>query len=894
VVPHPPHLRSGEMDHTRRAQTDTCLLTSDAKEAPKSEQSIGRFDRLLADLRAVHETELEALRRQLADPFLRGAPPAPRLGAQGKADTVLENTAMGGKVASCNELAYMSVATDPDSESRCSPATKAARVAGSEASDMEEENAIMPPAPRVLNPPPPQPPSGTTTEGDSSISPTLQASGLSISKNVHVSIGIPGPGRVQEGLSGEPDEKKPEKEEETVEYPPLDMVSNDESFIMGRVHSTTPTFQNKPSRGESDSYTLPRTASRSLTPCKDYILHTIWRSELSRCLERKVSFSRRSSGIIQTSQMHSKESLIVRSSHPLQRLGLHPSSLKRLAWDLMSMSLLAYDIMVIPFVSAFEPSQTGFLLGMTWGTLLFWTCDMPLSMISGFQRGKLTVLAPRETFLHYLKTWFVLDMLIIFLDWTALLLDGNADEDGVASDSGGSVTRLGRTLRTLRFIRTLRLLRVLKLKKIVQAIQDSINTEAISIIFGIFKIILCLIVANHIVACGWYAIAYQFEDQGMSWVVQAGMERRSLTYRYTTSLHWSLTQFTPASMEVVPQTTGERIYTVVVILFAMVAFSSFVSILTASMAQLQRMSSNESRQFWLLRRYLKDWNVRRKVGIRVQRYLEYAYQKQKGKVQEHEVKLLALLSEPLRLELKHETFSHYLAGHPLFYLCSEQARVFGKALSATSLAQGDLIFACGEKAKKVTFLTGGCLEYTLGDKVDCNGKTCSTAGGRDYMFEGMWISEAVLWTEWHHLGDLQAMTECQVITVESKQFGEAVQVNAPMWMAVRKYAERFIDALNGIDLEDLTDLTHQLFSPHDAIEPDDFAIQRDRERVDHATETRFSKVVKLLGTAVFSRKSSDLERENTERSLFSPPNSPRLAYPPSYPWAASKVVPTVS
>mmetsp|Transcript_92130 Transcript_92130/g.264040 ORF Transcript_92130/g.264040 Transcript_92130/m.264040 type:complete len:230 (+) Transcript_92130:1395-2084(+) len=39
---------------------------------------------------------------------------------------------------------------------------------------------------------------------------------------------------------------------------------------------------------------------------------------------------------------------------------------------------------------------------------------------------------------------------------------------------------------------------------------------------------------------------------------------------FWTSMHWSLTQFTPASMEVFPGTMAERTYSVVILLFAMV------------------------------------------------------------------------------------------------------------------------------------------------------------------------------------------------------------------------------------------------------------------------------------------------------------------------------------
>jgi hypothetical protein len=169
-------------------------------------------------------------------------------------------------------------------------------------------------------------------------------------------------------------------------------------------------------------------------------------------------------------------------------------------------------------------------------------------------------------------------------------------------------------------------------------------------------------------------------------------------------------------MEVVPVNGVERTFTVITSFFGMVAFSSFVSLLTASMNRLNSLRNDESRQFWLLRRYLRDWGVSYKVGSRVQRYLEFAYQKQRARVQESEVSLFALLSDPLRDEIKHEIFAVHISAHPLLSHCPE--RTFRKALFSSSLARGDILFACGEEATSMLFATNGTFMYVLGQVLD--------------------------------------------------------------------------------------------------------------------------------------------------------------------------------
>lgn len=580
---------------------------------------------------------------------------------------------------------------------------------------------------------------------------------------------------------------------------------------------------------------LPKRSS-SADLIGSFILRGVWLVDATN-LERKTSFSRKKPVKLWQRKTVQTEALVQSEHAFLRKLVVHPSSVKRLFWDLLSMSLLSYDIMAIPFMGAFEPDMPDFMVWMTWGTLLFWTVDMPASVLTGISRGKQTILDPKVIAMRYATTWFPLDVLIVGLDWTLVLMPNSGEDSAV----GGSAARLGRSLRSLRFVRTLRLIRVLKLKRIVQDIQDMINTEAVSICFRIATIISCLVVANHIVACGWYGIG---SAQHLSWVSYNDMEGRSITFRYMTSLHWSLTQFTPASMEIYPVTVAERIYAVVILLFAMIAFSSFVSMLTASMTELRNISSDESRQFWLLRRYLRDWGVPRNVGMRIHHYLEYAYQRQRQRVQERDVRLLALLSEPLREELKHATFNQYLVIHPLFLHCGQSMKVFGRSLTSASLASGDTIFNCGEEATQLYFLTTGMVEYLLGELAlpdpstqlpDATPqgleKSVSAASARskqceglppEYVCEGQWVAEPVLWTQWVHLGDMVAINETQVVTIDAATFGDAVQANKVLWESIQGYARKFIALLNEQDAEDLTDLAHNLFLPEDAITPSDF------------------------------------------------------------------------
>merc|ERR1719188_32854 len=86
------------------------------------------------------------------------------------------------------------------------------------------------------------------------------------------------------------------------------------------------------------------------------------------------------------------------------------------------------------------------------------------------------------------------------------------------------------------------------------------------------------------------------------------------------------------------------------------------------------------------------------------------------------------------------------------------------------------------------------------------------------------MAEAVLWTAWVHQGDAQALTECQLITIDASTFSERIRSNTSMWSMIHRYGLKFVEALNRQDRESLTDLADENFNPKDIM--DDLASSR--------------------------------------------------------------------
>mmetsp|Transcript_36630 Transcript_36630/g.84460 ORF Transcript_36630/g.84460 Transcript_36630/m.84460 type:complete len:684 (+) Transcript_36630:30-2081(+) len=490
---------------------------------------------------------------------------------------------------------------------------------------------------------------------------------------------------------------------------------------------------------------------------------------------------------------------------PRYRFILSPHGPRRVAWDFLSMILLFYDIVTIP-LTAFDPDPTTFVLTMDWVTQIFWTCDIGMSLITGFvQEGKVNMnLYP--IFINYLKTWFVLDLMVCGPDWVSTAVEFSSPDE--ASNPGG----VNRLVRALRVVRTVRLLRLVKLKRILAMIKDRITSEAVFILVNICRMILMLLLVNHFIAAAFYLIGSLAEDTA-NWLDEYTMRKEdaSLFFRYSTSLHWSLTQFTPASMDVHPQNVAERCFAIMVLIAGLVLFSSFISSITGSMSQLRNMQADRSKQFWLLRRYLKQQKVPMDLCFRVLRYVEYATSTSHDRVPEGRITILSALTEQLRNELTFFTHYRNLKTHPVFNQIAgaNQAilnRMSGHSLSSIELAAGDPLFSLVDAARHMFFLQGGVVRYSLQDTAKrdmAKRRTVTELIAEDVdpnstavLTKDDYLCEVVMWSTWSHVGVAKAIAEASVIRVEVTTFCELVQKDPELRELLTLYAHRFVEHLS--------------------------------------------------------------------------------------------------
>mmetsp|Transcript_57901 Transcript_57901/g.130857 ORF Transcript_57901/g.130857 Transcript_57901/m.130857 type:complete len:788 (-) Transcript_57901:152-2515(-) len=470
---------------------------------------------------------------------------------------------------------------------------------------------------------------------------------------------------------------------------------------------------------------------------------------------------------------------------------IHPESRPRLAWDVLGMLVLFYDLVSIPLLFAFTFEETPFLTFAKWFTVLFWTTDMGWSSVTGFYRKNdgVPVLNLVKIWRNYAMSWFFLDIAIVGVDWILIAFNTSG------KDNANSPMKTGRLLRALRILRIVRLLRLAKLQKIIRMFQDRVDSEYLTILFNVCKLLIMIIAINHIVACAWYKLgSADFSSGESSWTSVEFQQEETILYKYMTSLHWSLTQFTPASMSVNPQNVTERIFAVVILLFAMVVFSSFVSSITGAMTNLRNLGAKQSTQFWTLRKYFRQQRISMELSRRVFRYVNAVLMTAQTQIKENEVELLHLLSQPLKSEVQTELYNRGMHLHPFMMAVAKRSKAVMRkicltAISATSVSKMDVVFTNGEAARFMYFLTRGALAY-----VRSNGTEVPMT-----LRVGHWCCEAVLWTEWLHHGHLFARKETDLLKLSAQKF-QTVASEHPSEMAFyQQYAAEFVIQLNDLE-----------------------------------------------------------------------------------------------
>lgn len=469
---------------------------------------------------------------------------------------------------------------------------------------------------------------------------------------------------------------------------------------------------------------------------------------------------------------------------------LYPYCMRRVCWDLLTLLLVSYEAIAIP-LEFLDPPRHPITDVMKWVTRLFWTADVVMTAFTGFVMKDGTIeMRPRQIWWNYTQDRLWFDMACVAPDWIELFWSTMA---------GGALTRFQRAARAFRLVRCLRIVRLFRLRKVLQFLIEQIQSDIVIFAMDISKVIAGLAIVAHLLACFWYAVGKVSSAQG--WPEIYLYDEQALQHRYLISLHWAVCQFSSGSFAEIypgPQNEWERLYAVIVALFALAVAAAFIGHITSYMTNFFIQEFGDTRRVALLRKYLRQTKVSKILVSRLQRSATYALRQRRTRIAEEDVELLRFVSSPLQMELHFEMYVPMLSVYPFFARSSVNCpqlmrKVCHTAVSMTLMHCGDIIFSDGAVAVKMYIVLGGRSQYT------------TRAGTVIDTHVGLCISEAALWTSWEHHGDLMALGDGKLCEIDARSFQDVVASFRSSDGGLSEYAAEFCQDLNSRDRE-LSDL----------------------------------------------------------------------------------------
>eukprot|EP00930_Biecheleria_cincta_P020762 TRINITY_DN15541_c0_g1_i1.p1 TRINITY_DN15541_c0_g1~~TRINITY_DN15541_c0_g1_i1.p1 ORF type:complete len:733 (+),score=80.39 TRINITY_DN15541_c0_g1_i1:32-2230(+) len=445
----------------------------------------------------------------------------------------------------------------------------------------------------------------------------------------------------------------------------------------------------------------------------------------------------------------------------IQYLVLHPHSNRVLAWKLLSMLVIFWDMITIP-LEQFDLGSAKEAFQLTgYATSSFWVCDLMLSFFTGADhQGAVEMRFSKIAYL-YLTSWLPFDLIIVSVDIFLISFDTIMESPDASALAGV------RMLRTLRLIRLLRLLRIGKLVKAIHVLANSITNMYALICARILNGLLFMLVVNHFIACAWSALGIAAIG-GRSWIERARLPDESFAEVYIAALHWSITQFMPATNSIGPDNGIERVFAVLVVLLAMGVFSSFISSITNSVNALRAVRNEKIQKETIMRQFFSDRDLSTDLFLTIQEFC-----RQRGTttkmIEESQVVLLKEVPESLQMRLHGEMFIGTL-----------RSAVWMKHLDGIEHDENLLVRIChlaiAERhvgPRYEVFRKGMDCNDVLILKND-NASYSTDAENSSLVIRNSWLSEVSLWAEWQNAGWLRTSGTCIMVSICCEKFGAVV------------------------------------------------------------------------------------------------------------------------
>ncbi|CAF1609965.1 unnamed protein product [Rotaria sp. Silwood1] len=453
-----------------------------------------------------------------------------------------------------------------------------------------------------------------------------------------------------------------------------------------------------------------------------------------------------------------------------QRAGhciIHPCSNFRFYWDLIMLTLLITNVIVLPVAIAFFSDEINSARWIIFNVIsdAFFLFDILVNFRTGVLRNDYIdeiILEPRLIAKTYIKTWFILDLVSSLpVDYFFLLLD-TGDNPG-----GYTIARTGRAIKILRLVKLLSLLRLLRLSRLVRYIHQWEEFLSIaSMVMRILNLLALIILLAHWNGCLQFMIPMFQNFPSDCWVSLNALQNAPWTEQYTVALFKALSHMLCIGYgRYPPQSYVDMWLTMLSMVIGAMCYAvtiGHVSALVQSFDTSRRLYNEKYKQ---VEEYMAWRKLPREMRNRITDYYEHRYQ---GKIFDED-NILKELSERLRLDVVNYNCRSLVSSVPFFSNADPNfvSDVVTK-LRFEVFQPGDQIIYEGTIGDKMYFIQEGVVDIIKSD-----GQVLTT------LSDGSYFGEICLLTRAKRVAGVRCVTYCNLYSLDSSQF-ESVLESYPL------------------------------------------------------------------------------------------------------------------
>nr|ABI94041.1 hyperpolarization-activated cyclic nucleotide-modulated cation channel splice variant ABs-I [Panulirus interruptus] len=445
---------------------------------------------------------------------------------------------------------------------------------------------------------------------------------------------------------------------------------------------------------------------------------------------------------------------------------IHPCSNFRFYWDLCMLFLLVANLIILPVAISFfnDDLSTRWIAFNCLSDTIF-LIDIVVNFRTGIMQqdnSEQVILDPKLIARHYLKTWFLLDLISsVPLDYIFLIFNKYRDKEDF--NESFQILQAGRALRILRLAKLLSLVRLLRLSRLVRYVSQweevyvSSFLNMASVFMRIFNLISMMLLIGHWSGCLQFLVPMLQGFPSNSWVAINELQTSHWLEQYSWAFFKAMSHMLCIGYgSFPPQNLTDLWLTMISMISGATCYALFIGHATNLIQSLDSSRRQYRERLKQVEEYMAYRKLPRELRTRITEYFEHRYQ---GKFFDEEM-ILGELSEKLREDVINYNCRSLVASVPFFANADPGfvSEVVTK-LKYEVFLPGDIIIKEGTIGNKMYFIQEGIVDIVMS-----NGEVATS------LSDGSYFGEICLLTNARRTASVRAETYCNLFSLSVEHF----------------------------------------------------------------------------------------------------------------------------